>query len=108
MKVTQKGMGLVKNHTDDLLASLRSEITGIDKVLDSLTDLDPDSMSELIGNMKFHRYFRGLNHLLRLLESVSKLLEVAEMLEDDDYSMDLEALKSECAVLLEDLTAKIR
>jgi hypothetical protein len=34
-------------------------------------------------------------------------IEVAEMIEDDDYIMDLEALKSEAGVCLQDLNDKM-
>jgi len=42
-----------------------------------------------------------------LLSQTIKKLEISEMIEDDDFIMDLEALKQETANLMENLSLKI-
>ena len=49
-----------------------------------------------------------MTQLRHLLDLGLRVLEVADMFEDDAYSMDLEALRGECENLIEDLTDKLK
>ena len=49
-----------------------------------------------------------MTQLRRLLDACLRVLEVADMFENDAYSMDLEALRGECENLIEDLNDKLK
>lgn len=79
----------------------------MDKVISLLRASDDETVQTVIDSKKFQRYFRGLIVIGKLLSKTIRKLEIAEMIEDDDFIMDLEALKSEASTLMEELTSKI-
>ena len=79
----------------------------MDKVISLLRASDDETVQTVIDSKKFQRYFKGLIVIGKLLSKTIRKLEIAEMIEDDDFIMDLEALKSEASTLMEELTSKI-
>ena len=79
----------------------------MDKVISLLRASDDETVQTVIDSKKFQRYFKGLIVIGKLLSKTIRKLEIAEMIEDDDFIMDLEALKSEACTLMEELTSKI-
>ncbi|CDW90131.1 UNKNOWN [Stylonychia lemnae] len=106
-----KGMSKLKQETDEIISAIKIELNQIQRVVDQVEGLqdqnENDSISELTENTRFIRFFKGILVFRRIVRMQRFKLVVAEMQEDDDYLMDIEALKQDSQILEEDLNQKI-
>lgn len=88
---------MVKVHKDiqDVINAVSLEMNTIQKSIDSLQELDNDVIEAVCEQVKFKKFLQGLLVLQRIVELQSESLKVAEMQEDDNYQIEIEALKLE-------------
>ena len=88
---------MVKVHKDiqDVINAVSLEMNTVQKSIDSLQELDNDVIEAVCEQVKFKKFLQGLLVLQRIVELQSESLKVAEMQEDDNYQIEIEALKLE-------------
>jgi hypothetical protein len=88
---------MVKVHKDiqDIINAVSLEMNTIQKSIDSLSTLDNDIIEGLCEEIKFKKFLHGILVIQRIVELQIESLNVAEMQEDDNYQIEIEALKLE-------------
>jgi hypothetical protein len=67
----------------------------IQKSIDNLSGLDNDMIEVICEEIKFKKFLHGILVIQRIVELQIESLNVAEMQEDDNYQIEIEALKLE-------------
>ncbi len=67
----------------------------IQKSIDGLSGLDNELIEVICEENKFKKFLHGVLVIQRIVELQSESLKVAEMQEDDNYQIEIEALKLE-------------
>jgi hypothetical protein len=88
---------MVKVHKDiqDIINAVSLEMNIIQKSIDNLSDLDNDMIEVICEEIKFKKFLNGILVIQRIVELQIESLNVAEMQEDDNYQIEIEALKLE-------------
>jgi hypothetical protein len=88
---------MVKVHKDiqDIINAVSQEMNIIQRSIDSLSGLDNDMIEVICEEIKFKKFLQGVLVIQRIVELQSESLKVAEMQEDDNYQIEIEALKLE-------------
>ena len=88
---------MVKVHEDiqDIINAVSLEMNIIQKSIDSLSSLDNDIIEVICEEIKFKKFLHGILVIQRIVELQIESLNVAEMQEDDNYQIEIEALKLE-------------
>jgi ferritin-like protein len=88
---------MVKVHKDiqDIINAVSLEMNIIQKSIDNLSGLDNDMIEVICEEMKFKKFLHGILVIQRIFELQIESLNVAEMQEDDNYQIEIEALKLE-------------
>jgi hypothetical protein len=88
---------MVKVHKDiqDTINAVSLEMNIIQKSIDSLSGLDNDIIEVICEEIKFKKFLHGILVIQRIVELQIESLNVAEMQEDDNYQIEIEALKLE-------------
>ena len=88
---------MVKVHKDiqDIINAVTLEMKVIQKSIDSLSGLDNEMIEVMCEENKYKKFLHGVLVIQRIVELQSESLKVAEMQEDDNYQIEIEALKLE-------------
>jgi hypothetical protein len=88
---------MVKVHKDiqDIINAVSLEMNIIQKSIDNLSGLDNDMIEVICEETKFKKFLNGILVIQRIVELQIESLNVAEMQEDDNYQIEIEALKLE-------------
>ena len=88
---------MIKVHKDiqDIINAVSLEMNTIQKSIDSLSGLDNDIIEVICEEIKFKKFLHGILVIQRIVELQIESLNVAEMQEDDNYQIEIEALKLE-------------
>ena len=98
MKQNEKGMAKVRGDLQDVADAINKEIVVIEKVVSQIEEdceSEPEIAEQLINESQFKRFIQGMFVILRILELQIENSTVAEMQEDDEFSIEIEALKME-------------
>ena len=107
-------MTVVRSELSDIVNAINQEVQVIEN---SITDLeqilqeDPDIANSIAEESKFRRFAQGLFVIRRILELQITNIKVAEIQEDDDLQIEIEALKLEtetCLITIEEKIEKLR
>lgn len=79
----------------DIINAASLEMNIIQKSIDSLSGLDNDIIEVISEEIKFTKFLHGILVIQRIVELQIECLNVAEMQEDDNYQIEIEALKLE-------------
>jgi len=88
---------MVKVHKDiqDIINAISLEMNVIQKSIDGLSGLDNELIEVICEENKYKKFLHGVLVIQRIVELQSESLKVAEMQEDDNYQIEIEALKLE-------------
>jgi hypothetical protein len=84
------------------------ELNTIQNAIATLESInDSDILASVCDDPKFKRFLQGVQVLKRVIEVQSESLRVAEMQEDDDYQIQIEALKLELETCTQSIDEKL-